>query len=133
MSAGFPHITITHERKHLAYECCLHREVITKRVAALDDITRRLQSVKVMGNTALDVLAKWPILKTKFFPEATTEQVYAVTLVPRILYINDDNAVNHAARVYFDQYIAELSARNGMVKFVIIFFIMFRHTVKPHI
>ena len=38
MAAGFPHITVTCEQRHLAYECCLLYEVITKRIAALDDI-----------------------------------------------------------------------------------------------
>ena len=35
MSAGFPYISITKERKYLAYECCLLYEVITKRVEKL--------------------------------------------------------------------------------------------------
>ena len=36
-SAGYPHISVTEERRHLAYECILLYEVITKRIPSLDD------------------------------------------------------------------------------------------------
>ena len=71
MCAGFPHISINEEKRVLAYECCLLYEVVTKRVALLDDIRKGLRSVKVLGNTVLDLLSKWPELTKKFFPEAS--------------------------------------------------------------
>ena len=114
MAAGFPHISITQERKQLAYECCLLHEVITKRVAALDDIRKGLQSVKLLGNTVLDLLRRWPVLKKKFFPEAKTERVDQEMLVPRIVYI-EENPVHRDVRVYFEQYIQDLNARKGML------------------
>ena len=114
MSAGFPHITITPGTKQIAYECCLLYEVITKRVTALDDIRKGLQSVKVLGNTALDLLAKWPVLKNNFFPEARIEAVGVEMLLPRITYVTDENAVNRAAQTHFEDYISELSTRDGM-------------------
>lgn len=44
-SAGYPHLSITQERQHLAYECILLYEVITKRIPALDDLRKGLASV----------------------------------------------------------------------------------------
>ena len=114
MAAGFPHISITQERKQLAYECCLLHKVITKRVAALDDIRKGLQSVKLLGNTVLDLLRRWPVLKKKFFQEAKTERVDQEMLVTRIVYI-EENPVHRDVRVYFEQYIQDLNSRKGML------------------
>lgn len=62
MSAGYPHLTITKERKHLAYECILLNEVVTKRIAALDDIRKGLGEVKVSGVSVLSLLEGFPEL-----------------------------------------------------------------------
>lgn len=66
ISSGFPHITVSENNRSMAYECCLVHEVITKRVAALDDIRRGLGSVTVRNKTCLNLLEKWPELKTRF-------------------------------------------------------------------
>lgn len=115
VSAGFPHISITAGRKHLAYECCLLYEVITKRVAALDDMRKGLQSVKVMGITPLDLLAKWPVLREMFFPGATSEAVDATALASHIIYEMADVALNHETKILFERYMKELSVRDGML------------------
>ena len=56
MSSGYPHLTVTAERRHLAYECVLLYEVVTKRLAALDDIRQGFTSVSALGTTCLDLL-----------------------------------------------------------------------------
>ena len=66
MSSGYPHLTVTAERRHLAYECVLLYEVVTKRLAALDDIRQGLTSVSALGTTCLDFLARWPKLVARF-------------------------------------------------------------------
>ena len=65
-ASGYPPITVTAERRHLAYECCLVHEMVTKRLPALDDIRRGLTSVSALGTTCLDLLARWPELTTRF-------------------------------------------------------------------
>ena len=113
LSAGFPHITITAERRHFAYECCLLNEVITKRIAALNDIRKGMQSVTVLGNTVSDLLLKWPELQKKLFPEAQSETVNASELASRVLYAMDDINASHDVRAFFEKYINELEARSG--------------------
>jgi hypothetical protein len=65
LAAGFPHLNITGERKHLTYECCVIHKIVTKRLAALYDIRKGLQSANFMGNTVIDLLNKWSNLKNK--------------------------------------------------------------------
>ena len=43
MSAGYPHVRVTADRRRLAYECCLIYEVVPKRIPALNDIRKGLQ------------------------------------------------------------------------------------------
>ena len=69
MSAGFPHITITEERRNLAYECILLSEVVTKRIPALDDLRRGLGEVKVSGVSLLSLLERYPELQQRVFPK----------------------------------------------------------------
>ena len=118
MAAGFPHITVSPERRHLAYECCLLYEVITKRIAALDDIRKGLQSVKVMGNTVLVLLSKWPELKGKFFPKAQFGTVNPATLISRIFYVMGDVHANHEVRAFFERYINEVACRDGKLQYI---------------
>jgi hypothetical protein len=84
VSAGYPHITISPERRQLAFESCLQYEVITKRVSALDDTRKGLQSVKVWGNTINDLLVKWPILKERLFPANIQESISLPELSPYV-------------------------------------------------
>lgn len=70
-SAGYPHISVTEERRHLAYECILLYEVITKRIPALDDLRKGLASVKVSQTTLLDLLGKLPDVQQRVFPPHT--------------------------------------------------------------
>ena len=67
-SAGYPHLSITEERQHLAYECILLYEVITKRIPALDDLRKGLASVKVSQTTLLDLLKRLPDVQKRAFP-----------------------------------------------------------------
>ena len=113
MSAGFPHISITKERKYLAYECCLLYKVITKRVAALDDMRKGLQSVRVMGNTSLDLLVKWPELKERIFPAEKSEEITATALGSHLVYETNNVALNHETQLFFEKYVEELSVRDG--------------------
>ena len=59
-SAVYPHISVTEERRHLAYESILLYEVITKRIPALDELRKGLASVKVSQTKLLDLLGKLP-------------------------------------------------------------------------
>ena len=69
MSPGFAHITITEERRNLAYECILLSEVVTKRITALDDLRRGLGEVKVSGVSLLSLLERYPELQQRVFPK----------------------------------------------------------------
>ena len=69
-SAGYPHISITEKRRHLAYECILLYEVITKRIPALDDLRKGLSPVKVSQITLLDLLGL-PDVQQRVFPPHT--------------------------------------------------------------
>ena len=60
MSAGYPQLTITKEWKHLAFECILLDEVMTKKVAALNDIRKGLGEVKVCGVSVHSLLDRYP-------------------------------------------------------------------------
>lgn len=90
MSAGFPHLSITPERRQLAFECCLVFEVITKRIATLDDIRKGMKTVQVLGVTILDIAAKEPSISDILFPKATEELITAAQVVPYIEYNYDD-------------------------------------------
>ena len=68
LSSGYPHIAVTGVTRQLAFECCLLHEVITKRLAALDDIRKGLASVQISGITVLDLLRKYPELENYVFP-----------------------------------------------------------------
>lgn len=68
MSADYPHLTITKEQKHCTFECTLLYEVLTKTVAALDDITKGLGEVKVGRVSFLSLLDRYPELQERVFP-----------------------------------------------------------------
>ena len=48
-SSGFPLIEVIQNNRQLAYECCLIHEVITKRIALLDDLRQRFTSERLTG------------------------------------------------------------------------------------
>ena len=75
VSAGFPHIEVTPSNRLLAYECVLTYEVITKRITVLDDLRKRLDSVRVMGTGVIDLLQRHSQVRQLVFPVAksTTE------------------------------------------------------------
>ncbi len=112
-SAGFPHLYISPETQQVAFECCLLYEVITKRVAALNDMRRGLQkggSVKVMGTSLLDLLKCNPI-QDRLFPKVTVEEIHLSQLAPYIVFKPD---INNETCLLFDKYLDELNKRNGM-------------------
>ena len=107
MTAGFSHVTITSERRHIAYECILLYEVITKRIPALDDLRRGLGEVKVAGVTLLSLLERYPKLQQKVFPmdmgiidERTTRK--------HIQYDETTEPLCQRAQTFFAQYIDDL-------------------------
>lgn len=108
MSAGFPHITITEERRNLAYECILLSEVVTKRIPALDDIRRGLGEVKVSGVSLLSLLERYPELQQRVFPK-DLEIIDEREMASHIQYDESSNPLCQRARKFFEQYIEELS------------------------
>ena len=113
VSAGYPHITISPERRQLAFECCLQYEVITKRVSALDDMRKGLQSVKVWGNTINDLLVKWPILKERLFPANIQESISLPELSPYVQFEIGNGALANEMQDFFEKYLIELNERDG--------------------
>ena len=113
IAAGYPRITIPADKRHLAYECCLVYEVITKRVPALEDIRKGLASVKVRRKTVLDLLTKCPESERRFFPSHEREVIDLALLSSYVEY-EADEPTSHNAQNYFEKYLAELDAR-GLV------------------
>lgn len=115
ISAGYPHISVTADSRRLAYECCLIHEVITKRIPALDDIRKGLESVKFWGKSALDLMSKCPDIQTRFFPAPEAEVVDVATLRSQFVYEEDDNAASQEAQKYFEKYLDELGSRGCII------------------
>ena len=105
-SAGYPHISITEERRHLAYECILLYEVITKRIPALDDLRKGLSSVKVSQTTLLDLLGL-PDVQQRVFPPHTGK-IDVMMLKLHLEWKETADPVNQTAQQFFLQYIDEL-------------------------
>lgn len=63
MTAGFPHVTTTEDKRHLAYECIPFYEVMMKRTPALDDLRWGLDEVKVCGVGLLSLHERNPELQ----------------------------------------------------------------------
>ena len=61
-------LSMTEERQHLAYECILLYEVITKCIPALDDLGKGLASVKMSQTTLLGLLEGLPDFQKGVFP-----------------------------------------------------------------
>jgi len=58
MAAGFPHVTIIADRRHVVYECILLYEVVTKRILAMDELRWGFGEVKVCGVGLLSLHAR---------------------------------------------------------------------------
>mgnify|MGYP002804255812 CR=1 FL=1 len=86
------------EQRQLAVECCVQYEVITKRISALDDMRKGLQSVKVLGNSILDLLVKWPTLKEKLFPRKSRPSINLSALITSIMYDMGDDCLATATK-----------------------------------
>lgn len=114
MSAGYPHLTVSPQRRQLAFECCVQYEVITKRIPALDDMRKGLQSVKVLGNSILELLMKWPTLKEKLFPPQSKATISLSALTTIISYDIGDDSLATTTKYFFEKYLSELSERDGM-------------------
>ena len=112
VSAGYPHICVTADKRRMAYECCLVHEVVTKRIPALDDIRKGLQSVNVAGETSLRLLERWPELRMRFFPPLESEVFDIATLRTHFVYEADiDDPATQRAQEYFEKYLDELDTR----------------------
>lgn len=145
ISSGFPHLTVTENNRSMAYECCLVYEIITKRVAALDDIRKGLGSVAVRNKTCLCLLEKWPVLKTRyddrksgcylfsicilklkykfsfvrFFPPPQDEVIDLATLSPHIHYeVDETDERKKEAQTYFEKYLLQISERGCILTLV---------------
>ncbi len=106
-SAAFPHITITEERRNLAYECILLHEVVTKRIPALDDLRRGLGTVKVSGVSLLSLLERYPELQQRVFPMdmgIIDERI----MRSHLQYDESSDPLCQRARKFFDKYLDEL-------------------------
>ena len=100
VSAGYPHLTVSPQRRQLAFECCVQYEVITKRISALDDMRKGLQSVIVLGNSILDLRMKWPALKEKLFPQNSKPTINLLALTFIIIYDMDDDLLATATKYF---------------------------------
>ena len=109
-AAGYPHLEATEQSRHLAYECCLVHEVVTKRLPALDDIRKGLGEVNVMGITLLSLLERFPELQGRVFP-AYSSDVSVSSLKSHLQYSQSTDEKCVQAHVWLDQYIEELDER----------------------
>ena len=109
-AAGYPHLEVTEQKRHFAYECCLVHEVITKRLPALDDIRKGLAEVNVTGITLLCLLERFPELQDRVFP-AYSNDVSASALKMHLQYFESTDEKCVQAQLWFDQYIDELGKR----------------------
>ena len=85
-------------------------EVITKRIAVLDDLRKGLDSVRVMATSTIDLAKQHPKVQQLIFPDAeSTIDVYQL----RQLIKYDDRTDESRAKAaeYFEKYLDELNAR----------------------
>lgn len=107
-SAGYPHVSITEGRRHLAYECVLLYEVVTKRIPAMDDLRKGLAAVKVSGTTLLDILMRFPDLQQRVFPP-DTGRVDADMLKLHIQWEASLDPMCQSAQQFLHRYMDELN------------------------
>lgn len=105
-SAGYPHLSITEKRRHLAYECILLYEVVTKRIPAMDDLRKGLAAVKVSGTTLLDLLVRFPELPSN------TNRVQANSLRLHIEWEDHLDPMCQRAQQFLCRYMDEVN-QNG--------------------
>ena len=111
-SAGYPHVRITEERRHVAYECILSYEVITKRIPALDDLRKGLAAVKMSGVTLFDLLGRLgrPDVQQRVIPP-DTGRVHGKVLKLHIEWEETVDPLGQTAQQFLQQYIEELNER----------------------
>ena len=110
VSAGYPHLNITEGRRHLAYECILLYEVVTKRIPAMDDLRKGFAAVKVSLMTLLDLLIRFPELQERVFPP-NTGTVQASLLKLHIQWEDCLDAMCQRGRQFLCQYIDEVNEK----------------------
>ena len=114
VAARYPHIFIPADKRQEireAYECCLVYDVITKRVPALEDIRKGLESVNVRGKTVLDLIREFPDLEKRLCPPHGREVIDLAVLSSFVVYDEIDGPASRNAQDYFQKYLIELNAR----------------------
>lgn len=101
---------ITARNRSLAYECFLLYEVITKRIAALEDIRKGLASVRVRGITLLDLLRVHPNLIRHVFPP----HCHKVDVTLFKLGIQFEEA-EKLAQTFMQKYIEDVAERGTLI------------------
>lgn len=109
-AAGYPHLEVNEQKRHLAYECCLTHEVITKRIPALDDIRKGLGEVNVSGTNLLCILERYPELRERVFP-AYSNNISANELKMHLQFCDPTNEKCVQAQKWFYQCIDEIDER----------------------
>ena len=94
-------------------------EVVTKRVAVLDDLRKGLDSVHVMGTCLLDLLQQNPQVQELIFPVAES-RIEVSELKQLIKYDPTDDSTSKVAE-YFEKYLDELSARGTIITVLEVF------------
>jgi hypothetical protein len=73
-----------------------------------------LQFVKVLGNSVLDLLVKWPTLKERLFPRKSKPFINLPALASTILYDLGNDPLGKATKQFFGNFLEELSKRHAM-------------------
>ena len=111
LAGGFPHIEVRPETRLLAYECVLTSEVITKRVAVLDDLCKGLKSEKHLGTDLLHLATLHPEIERFIFPEPNS-RVNLGDLQELVRYdLADNEAEVVNAKKFMERYMKDLDAR----------------------
>lgn len=100
-SAGYPHLSITEERQHPAYECIFLFEVITKRIPSVNDLRKGLASVKVSQTTLLDLLERLPDVQKLVFPPHT-DKIDVMMLKLHLEWRETANPINQTIEQFFN-------------------------------
>lgn len=96
---------ITARNRSLAYECFLLYEVITKRIAALEDIRKGLASVRVRGITLLDLLRVPP----------HCHKVDVTLFKLGIQFEEADTEAEKLAQTFMQKYIEDVAERGTLI------------------
>ena len=113
-ASGFPYLENTARNRSLAYECFLLYEVITKRIAALEDIRKGLASVRVRGITLLDLLRVHPNLIRHVFPPHC-HKVDVTLFKLGIQFEEADTEAEKLAQTFMQKYIEDVAERGTLI------------------